>query len=61
MWTRLKPDDEEYGLVIMKTIVENGEELLSTLDSDSFRSEIQLKTRFPLISWRYYRVKLQQS
>ena len=27
-------DDEEYGLVIMKTIVENGEELLSTLDSD---------------------------
>ena len=27
-------DDEEYGLVIMKAIVENGEELLSTLDSD---------------------------
>ena len=28
-------DDEEYGLVIMKTVVEeDGEELLSTLDSD---------------------------
>ena len=27
-------DDEEYGLVIMKAIVENGEELLSTPDSD---------------------------
>ena len=27
-------DDEEYGLVIMKAIQENGEELLSTLDSD---------------------------
>ena len=27
-------DDEEYGLVIMKAIQEDGEELLSTLDSD---------------------------
>ena len=27
-------DDEEYGLVIMKAITEDGEELLSTLDSD---------------------------
>ena len=27
-------DDEEYGLVIMKAIQENGEELLSTPDSD---------------------------
>ena len=27
-------EDEEYGLVIMKAIEENGEELLSTLDSD---------------------------
>ncbi len=27
-------DEEEYGLVIMKASVENGEELLSTLDSD---------------------------
>ena len=26
-------DDEEYGLVIMKAIQEDGEELLSTLDS----------------------------
>ena len=28
-------DDEEYGLIIMKTIVENGEEILSTLDDDT--------------------------
>ena len=27
-------DDEEYGLVIMKVVEENGEELLSTLDKD---------------------------
>lgn len=27
-------DGEEYGLVILKSIVENGEEMLSTLDSD---------------------------
>ena len=27
-------DDEEYGLVILKAIQENGEELLSTPDSD---------------------------
>ena len=27
-------DAEEYGLVILKPIVENGEELLSTLDDD---------------------------
>lgn len=27
-------DDEEYGLIIMKAVEENGEELLSTLDSD---------------------------
>ena len=27
-------DDEEYGLVIMKVVEENGEELLSTLDDD---------------------------
>ena len=25
---------EEYGLVILKSVTENGEELLSTLDSD---------------------------
>ena len=33
-------DDEEYGLVIMKGIQENGEELLSTLDSDEELDEI---------------------
>ncbi len=33
-------DDEEYGLVIMKAIVENGEELLSTPDSDEELDEI---------------------
>ena len=27
-------DDEEYGLVIMKALEENGEAILSTLDSD---------------------------
>ena len=26
--------DEEYGLIILKVVVENGEEQLSTLDSD---------------------------
>ena len=26
--------DEEYGLVLLKSVMENGEELLSTLDSD---------------------------
>ena len=33
-------DDEEYGLVIMKVIGENGEELLSTPDSDEELDEI---------------------
>ena len=33
-------DDEEYGLVIMKAIQENGEELLSTLDSDEELEEV---------------------
>lgn len=33
-------DDADYGLVIMKTIVENGEELLSTLDSDEELEEV---------------------
>ena len=28
------PDEEELGLVILKAIQENGEEILSTLDSD---------------------------
>ena len=33
-------DGEEYGLVILKSIVENGEELLSTLDSDEELNEV---------------------
>ena len=33
-------DDEEYGLVIMKTIMENGEEILSTPDSDEELEEV---------------------
>ena len=33
-------DDEEYGLVIMKAIPENGEELLSTPDSDEELDEV---------------------
>lgn len=33
-------DDEEYGLVILKAIVENGEELLSTPDSDEELDQI---------------------
>ena len=27
-------DDEEYGLIILKVITENGEELLSTIDDE---------------------------
>ena len=33
-------DDEEYGLGIMKTIEENGEELLSTPDTDEELDEV---------------------
>ena len=33
-------DDEDYGLVIMKIVEENGEELFSTLDSDEELDEI---------------------
>ena len=33
-------DDEEYGLVIMKSVMEDGEELLSTPDSDQELDEI---------------------
>ena len=33
-------DDEEYGLVIMKTVVDNGEEFLSTPDSDEELDEV---------------------
>ena len=33
-------DDEEYGMVILKSIEENGEELLSTLDSNEELNEV---------------------
>ena len=33
-------DDEEYGLILMKVLVENGEEILSTLDSDEEEEKI---------------------
>ena len=42
-------DDEEYGLVIMKTVEENGEELLSTLDSDE-----ELNTVYDLFMERLF-------
>ena len=42
-------DDEEYGLVIMKVIEENGEELLSTLDSDE-----ELETVYELFMERFF-------
>ena len=42
-------DDEEYGLVIMKGIEENGEELLSTLDSDE-----ELDTVYELFMERFF-------
>ena len=37
------PDDEEYGMVIMKVIEENGEELFSTLDSEKEEQEVYEK------------------
>ena len=42
-------DDEEYGLVIMKVIQENGEELLSTPDSDE-----ELDTVYNLFMERFF-------
>lgn len=33
-------DDEEYGMIIMKVIEEDGEELFSTLDSDEEAEEV---------------------
>ncbi|MGI5962922.1 MAG: DUF1292 domain-containing protein [Lawsonibacter sp.] len=42
-------DDEEYGLVIMKVIQENGEELLSTPDSDE-----ELDTIYNLFMERFF-------
>lgn len=32
--------DDEYGLVILKTVVENGEEILSTPDSEDELNEV---------------------
>ena len=37
------PDDEEYGMVIMKVIEENGEEIFSTLDSEEEEQEVYEK------------------
>ena len=42
-------DDYEYGLVIMKVIEENGEELLSTPDSDE-----ELDTVYNLFMERFF-------
>ena len=33
-------DGEDYGMVILKSITENGEELLSTLDSEEELTEV---------------------
>lgn len=33
-------DSEDYGMVILKSIMENGEELLSTLDSEEELNEV---------------------
>lgn len=33
-------DSDEYGMVILKSITENGEEFLSTLDSDEELEEV---------------------
>jgi len=33
-------DGEDYGMVILKSIMEDGEELLSTLDSDDELNEV---------------------
>ena len=33
-------ESEDFGIVILKTILENGEELLSTLDSDEELNEV---------------------
>ena len=42
-------DDEEYGLVIMKAVEENGEEILSTPDSDE-----ELDTVYNLFMERFF-------
>ena len=33
-------EGEEYGLIILKSVMENGEELLSTLDTDEELDEV---------------------
>lgn len=42
-------DDEEYGLVILKNIEENGEEILSSPDSDE-----ELETVYQLFMERFF-------
>ena len=49
-------DDEEYGLVIMKAIQENGEELLSTLDSDE-----ELDAVYALFMERFFQDEDEES
>lgn len=49
-------DDEEYGLVIMKAIEENGEELLSTLDSDE-----ELDAVYALFMERFFQDEDEES
>ena len=57
-------DSEEYGLVILKSIEENGEELLSTLDSStpytisSWSVCVRMRTRSdPSFSYRRHSIK----
>ena len=49
-------DDEEYGLVIMKAIQEDGEELLSTLDSDE-----ELDAVYELFMERFFQDEDEES
>ena len=42
-------DSDEYGMVILKSIEENGEELLSTLDTDE-----ELEKIYALFMERFY-------
>ena len=42
-------DDEEYGLIIMKVVEENGEEMLSTLDDDE-----EVETIYNLFMERFF-------
>ena len=42
-------DDEEYGLVIMKDVEDNGDELLSTLDTDD-----EVETAYNLFMERFF-------